>query len=106
MLADAQVKQSEAAAAAEASRTSLEAQQQQLRMVEAELQHLKAVSTRDAALLEEANRQSRDLSAKLQALEMVRLAVNVDSSGPALLLRSTGHRPLSTCQVALQIVHR
>ncbi len=71
MLANSQAKQSEAAAAAEAARAGSEVVQQQLRVVEVEMQHLKATSTRDAALLEDANRQSRDFSAKLQAAEMV-----------------------------------
>ena len=73
LLAEVQAKQTEAAAAAEAARAGSEVLQQQLRATEAELQHLKATSTRDTALLEEAHRQSRDLSAKLQAVEMVYL---------------------------------
>lgn len=73
LLAKAQLKQTEAAAAAEAAQAGSEILQQQLRAVDAELQHLKATSTRDAASLEEAHRQSRDFSAKLQAVEMVHL---------------------------------
>lgn len=72
LLAARQVKQSEAAAAAEAARSRAEVLQEQLRMAEAELHQLRLSSTRDAASLEEANRQRLDATAKLKASEIVR----------------------------------
>ena len=72
LLTSGQVKQSEAAAAAEAARSRAELLQEQLRMEEAELHQLRLSSTRDAASLEEANRQRLDATAKLKASEIVR----------------------------------
>ncbi|KAK9868953.1 hypothetical protein WJX84_009220 [Apatococcus fuscideae] len=72
LLSSSQAKQSEAAAEAEAARASKEVLQRQVQVAEAELQHLKAAYTRDTALLDEANRQRLDVSAKLTAFEMMR----------------------------------
>ncbi len=72
LLSSSQAKQSEAAAEAEAARASKEVLQRQVQVAEAELQHLKAAYTRDTALLDEANRQRLDVSAKLTAFEMVK----------------------------------
>ncbi|KAK9833120.1 hypothetical protein WJX74_007929 [Apatococcus lobatus] len=72
LLASGQIKQSEAAAAAEAARSRAEVLQEQLRMAEAELHQLRLSSTRDAASLEEANRQRLDATAKLKASEIMK----------------------------------
>jgi len=74
LLASGQIKQSEAAAAAEAARSRAEVLQEQLRMAEAELHQLRLSSTRDAASLEEANRQRLDATAKLKASEIVQFS--------------------------------